>query len=272
MFNIKTKGSPNISYFRKLAIGTWKAPNDSTYYGKVELNLTQVNTYLNKLNESLEHKISINHVIGKTMGLIFNQHPDLNITLIRNKPKYRKTVSAFFQTHLRSKKGYDLLGINIDNIHEKSLESVAREVYEKSTELRQKKDSQMEFAKTTITLFPLRLMKIAVKCFNFLMYTLNLNLSFLGLPNDRYGSFGISSIGGLGMEEAYIPLFPFSRCGMMIAVGKPTLKPTIQDKEITVAETVIVTFTMDHRYYDGAHLAKPFRLLQKIIANPEKYL
>ena len=56
MFNIKTKGSPNITYFRKLAIGTWKAPNDSTYYGKVEINLTKINDYLVDLKKNLNIK------------------------------------------------------------------------------------------------------------------------------------------------------------------------------------------------------------------------
>ena len=42
--------------------------------------------------------------MAKTMGIIFDRHPDLNITLIRNKPKFRKTVSAFIQTHLARKK------------------------------------------------------------------------------------------------------------------------------------------------------------------------
>ena len=149
MFNIKTKGSPNITYFRKLAIGTWKAPNDSTYYGKVEINLTKINDYLVDLNKKSEHKITINHVMAKTMGIIFDRHPDLNITLIRNKPKFRKTVSAFIQTHLRSKKGYDLLGINIEDVQHKSLIDIATEVHKKATELRQQKDIQMEIAKTS---------------------------------------------------------------------------------------------------------------------------
>ena len=178
MFNIKTAGSPNITYFRKLAIGSWKAPNDSTYYGKVELNLTEINALLEKLNSNNQHKITINHVMAKIMGLIFERYPELNITLLRNKPKYRKHISAFFQTHLRSKKGYDLLGINVENVHQKSLQEIANEVAEKSLQLRQKQDRPMEAAKTSIRLFPLRLMSVAVSCLNFLLYTLNLNLTF----------------------------------------------------------------------------------------------
>ncbi len=272
MFNIKTKGSPKITYFRKLAIGAWKKPNNSTYYGKVKLNVGSLNTYLSKLNQSTPYKISINHAITKAMGIIFKAYPELNIALIRNKPKYRQNISAFFQTHLSSKQGYDLLGININNIEKKSLESIAKDVYQKAKQLRKKKDSQMEVAKKSISVFPIQFMGFAVKCFDFLMYTFNLNLSGLGFPSDRYGSFGISSIGSLGMEEAYIPLFPFSRCGMMIAIGKISQEPVIKNKDIIIEDTITITFTLDHRYYDGAHLSKPLRLLKKIINQPELYL
>ena len=108
--------------------------------------------------------------------------------------------------------------------------------------------------------------------FDFFMYTLNLNSSFLGLPEDQYGSFGITAVGSLGFEEAFVPLFPFSRLGIMLSVGKPFYSYEYDGTSHAKKKYVYVCFTIDHRYFDGAHFAKPLRLFKKILKTPKIYL
>ncbi|RAP31862.1 hypothetical protein DID76_02000 [Candidatus Marinamargulisbacteria bacterium SCGC AG-414-C22] len=270
MNNIKSTPVSHISYFRKLAIGTWSHPNDPTYYGKIHLDLKHIKPFLENLNKNTQLNVSINHVAAKIMSLVFAKYPYLNTVLIRNKPRQRTSVSTFFQTHLRHKDGYDLLGININDSNLKSLAAIASEVADKTKKLRLKKDKPMERAKRLIGFVPVRLMTLLVAVFDFILYTLNIKC--LGLPDDKYGSFGLTSVGSLGIDEAYVPLFPFSRCGMMIAVGKERQDVGISHNNVVIKDIVTLTFTCDHRYFDGAHLAKPLRFIRKIEQHPEKFL
>ena len=263
--------SPWVSSFRKLALTVWDKPKDPTTYGKVELEISELTSYLIEKNKITATSISINHAIGKIMGLVFEKYPDINITLIRNKPKHRKKINIFFHTHIQTKKGYDLLGITVEDINKKSLEDIAEEVNNKTNALKANKTKHMENSKRILTSLPLIIIKPLVKCLDSIMYSLNLNLKWMGLPQDPYGSLGITSIAALGMEEAYVPLFPFSRLGMILAIGKKQKKPVVINDKIEIKPMITLIFTLDHRYFDGAHLAKPLRYLKKIIKNPKLY-
>jgi pyruvate dehydrogenase E2 component (dihydrolipoamide acetyltransferase) len=81
----------------------------------------------------------------------------------------------------------------------------------------------------------------------------------------------ITNIGALGIENAFVPLSPYSRCPLLLAVGKPRMIPIVRDGQVVPASSVIITFTFDHRYVDGAHGSHLLRRFQKVFANPEAY-
>ena len=66
-------------------------------------------------------------------------------------------------------------------------------------------------------------MRALLNAISFLMYTLNLDLKFLGLPRDPFGSVMLTSIGSLGLEEAFAPLVPYSRVPIVLALGSVPL-------------------------------------------------
>ncbi len=268
MPNISARPIPWMSTFRKLAIGAWKRPNDPTIYGKVNYPIDACLDYIK--NNKDKGPISLNHIIAKCMAMCCDKYPDINRVLIRNKVYHRDDISVFFQTHLSTKKGYDLLGVNLKNIHQHSLTDIARLVHEKTKALKQNKISEMERSKAVTKWTPLWCMSGVIKIFDFIMYTLNINLSWMGFPSDAYGSFMITSIGSLGMQEGYVPLFPFSRCGAILAVGKPYKALEKEGDSIEEKNYVTVTYTLDHRYFDGAHFAKPLAYFKTLMANPSR--
>lgn len=268
MRNIKLKHKDHVSSFRKLAIGAWKTPDSPTIFGKKILDITEMETYL-KHHPSKE-PVSLTHVFIKAISVLIDRYPVLNRVLIRNTLYVRETNSVFLQTHLRTTKGYDLLGVNIQDPYKKSLSEIAALTKEKTLELRRNENKPMERARWITSLFPSSWMPYVVKCFDWVMYTLNLNCSWLGLPSDQYGSAMITAVSAMGIEECFVPLFPFSRCGFIMALGKPYTTLVKEDGEIKEKRHVVVTFTMDHRYFDGAHFAKPLRLLKRLIENPEQ--
>jgi hypothetical protein len=56
----------------------------------------------------------------------------------------------------------------------------------------------------------------------------------------------------LGLERGLIPLSPYTRCPIIIGIGKPREAPVVRDGELQVERVVNISMTFDHRYADGA--------------------
>tara|TARA_A100001015_G_C14974073_1_gene706423 strand:- start:1433 stop:1774 length:342 start_codon:yes stop_codon:yes gene_type:complete len=108
--NILIKQKKYMTTFRKLSLGAWKHPVDPTGYAKISLEFNEVNRFIIQYNKTNHCKVTINHVVGKMMGVIFDQYPEINVTLIRKSLYVRKHNSVFFQTFFKSGLDPDLLG------------------------------------------------------------------------------------------------------------------------------------------------------------------
>ena len=102
----------------------------------------------------------------------------------------------------------------------------------------------------------------------FASYTLNLDLSWAGVPKDAFGSVMITNVGALGLEEAYVPLVPYSRVPLLLALGAVRETPVAHDGRIAVERTMKVCATLDHRILDGAHAAAMAESLKAWIEDP----
>ncbi|MCH1407619.1 MAG: 2-oxo acid dehydrogenase subunit E2 [Verrucomicrobiales bacterium] len=81
----------------------------------------------------------------------------------------------------------------------------------------------------------------------------------------------VSNIGALGLERGLIPLSPYTRCPIIIGIGKPREAPVVRDGELRVERVVNISMTFDHSYADGTQGALVMRRLEKIFANPEGF-
>ncbi len=252
------------SSFRRLAIGAWGKPRDPKVYTKVKCDIS---AFLELKASNLKYKsITITHFFTKIMGELVKTYPELNCTLIRNKLYYRKSVSAFIHTHIRTKKGYDLMGVTVENVDKLSVLDISKIILDESKNVRAKKNKGLSKSSKVIRFIPLFAIKFFVGLLDFLFYTCNLKI--MGMPKDMYGSYAITTVGGLGFEEAFVPLFPFSRLGLVLAIGKPFEEYVFDGQSHQKCNFVNLCFTMDHRFFDGAHFAKPLRLLKKLVKNP----
>ena len=81
----------------------------------------------------------------------------------------------------------------------------------------------------------------------------------------------VTNIGSLGLEEAYVPLVPYSRVPLLVAMGPLQDTPVVENGEIVIAKTMKIYATFDHRILDGAHAAKMSKLVTEYIENPYTY-
>ena len=180
----------------------------------------------------------------------------------------RAQVDIFISTLLRTSQGKDLTGFLIPGVPGLSLAEVADRSRSATEKLRLSEDPAIMRAQRMIQRVPALILRPLMLIQEFIQYTLNLSLNGLGLPSDPFGSAIITNVGALGFDNAFIPLSPYSRCPLIVCVGRPHDAPVVRDGQVVVGSRVAITFTFDHRYADGAHGAPFFRRFQKIFENP----
>ncbi|HWB74347.1 MAG TPA: 2-oxo acid dehydrogenase subunit E2, partial [Nannocystaceae bacterium] len=107
-----------------------------------------------------------------------------------------------------------------------------------------------------------------MRLLSFLNYTLNLDLRWAGIPRDPFGGAMVTNIGSLGLEGAYVPLVPFSRVPIVIALGAVEDAPCVREGALAIEKIMRVFATFDHRIVDGAHAAKMVKIVRAWFERP----
>lgn len=259
--------------FRKVAVGTWSTVGDPSVYGVLEIDMTHALVALDKLNQKSVAKITPTHLVAQAIAFSIKSRPEINAIIRFNKIYYRKNIDIFFQVNVEGSGNHKISNANLSgtvlrDVNSLSLEEIASQLNNKSKELRKGKDP--EFAQTfkLFKFIPWWATKFVLNIFSFINYELNLNLSFMGLPKDPFGSVMITSVGSLGIDLAFAPLVPYSKVPLLISVGRINDEAKVVEGKIEIRPIMKLGITFDHRLIDGIHaaeLAKTFKdYFQKI--------
>ena len=273
MPNLQLQKKTNLSSFRKIAIGTWKTAYDPSVYGSLTLPMDRAMTYLEAFREKTGRKLTLSHMMASAVAAVLEDMPDANAILRWNRIYLRETIGVFFQVALKDPKTgeIDLSGATVKHANQKTLLEVYDDFASTVAKVRNGKDKELEGTRSTFKKMPYFLLNRLINTIGFLSYTLNLDLRFLGIPQDPFGSVMVTNVGSLGLEEAYVPLVPYSRVPLLLAMGSVCKTPVVVDDEIVIAQTMRVFATFDHRILDGSHAAKMAKTLTQWFADPETY-
>lgn len=96
---------------------------------------------------------------------------------------------------------------------------------------------------------------------------------FLTKLSPFHGSLFITNLGSLGIPPVYHHLYEFGNLPLFIAMGsKRTEYVMNKDGQVEKKRYIDFTLTCDERICDGHYYATAFKLLKKIIENPEQLL
>jgi pyruvate dehydrogenase E2 component (dihydrolipoamide acetyltransferase) len=68
-----------------------------------------------------------------------------------------------------------------------------------------------------------------------------------------------------------VPLVPYSRVPILLAVGAVKDAPVVEDGKLGVGKIMKVHATFDHRFIDGFHASVMSRVLRKWLENPYEH-
>lgn len=271
MGNLKIRPKEKLSSFRKIAIGTWSTTYDPSVYGTLKLRADKALAYLEEFRRRTGKRITISHMMAKAVALVLADMPDANAILRFNRIYLRDDIGVFFQVAMEDAKTgeVDLSGATIFEAHKKSMEEIVDEFQARVDKVKAGKDKELEGTRSTFKMIPYFMLNWLLRSLSFLLYTLNLDMRWAGVPRDAFGSAMVTNIGSLGLEEAYVPLVPYSRVPLLVAVGAIQDEAVVDDGKIVVGKVLRCFATFDHRVLDGMHAARMSKTLKKIFEDPE---
>jgi hypothetical protein len=266
IMNLDLGQMQDLTSYRKIAIASWRHPRDPSTYAMLDLPVEPALAYLDAC--SSKTPLTLTHYVTKIAAHCLNEYSDLNHILRMGNLYKRKQVDIFITTLLKSRKGKDLSGFVIRDVPRKPIAEIADISKARAEDLRQNRDSENRKVQQIVDAIPSWILRPLLRVQEFMQFSLNIAIPSLGMPKDRFGSAMITNIGALGIEHAFIPLSPYSRCPLIIGIGKPRRIPVVQDDKVIPADSVIITFTFDHRYADGAHGSHLIRRFKKVFTDP----
>jgi len=271
MPNLDLVRQTRVSSFRMIAIGTWRDAKDPSVYGSLEIEMDETLRYIEAFRAQTGKRLTVTHLMAAAIAKVLLAMPDANAVLRFGRIYLRQSIDVFFQVAMKDEESgqIDLSGVTIRRADSKSVAEIVDEFEATAAKVRAGKDVEKESTRQTFKRLPGWIVPWVLDAISFFAYTLNLDLSRLGIPKDPFGSVMVTNVGSLGLEEAYVPLVPYSKVPLLIAVGALKRVPVVREGDRIEAATVMRLFaTFDHRVLDGAHAAKMASTIHAVFADP----
>jgi pyruvate/2-oxoglutarate dehydrogenase complex dihydrolipoamide acyltransferase (E2) component len=273
MPNLELRKKDDLSSFRKIAIGSWQTAYDPSVYGSLEFRMDAAMKYLAEFRRVTGRRLTVSHLMAKVAAMALAACPDANAVLRWNRIYLRKRIGVFFQVVMTDEGDgkTDLSGATLYDVETKSLVEICDEFDKKVATVRSRKDPQLEKSRGLFKSAPFFLLNAMMKAIAFLSFTLNWDLRWAGIPSDPFGSLMITNVGSLGLDVAYVPLVPFSRVPILLAVGAVKSKAIVEGDAVVVAKMMTMSATFDHRIIDGFHAAQLSKVLREWLEHPYEH-
>lgn len=277
MRNLALRRKRKLSPFRRIALGTWKTARDPSVRGALTLRADDALRYVEAYRAATGVRLTMTHVVAKAAAAALEAVPAANAVLRWGQIYEREEIALCFQVAMRDETSgeVDLTASTIRRPNEKGIGAIARELEDKFGRARADVDADLSRTRGAFRHLPLPgpAVGAALRAVSFASYTLNLDLSALGVPRDAFGSALVTNIGSLGLAEAYPPLVPYTRAPIVVAVGAAEDAPVVAEGgEVAAGKVLKVTATFDHRVLDGAHAAALVSVLRAWIERPFDHL
>ncbi len=257
-----------VSSFRKIAACMWKAPNDPTIYGMLDIDATNLLSYIEEVRARHGAKITVTHVVAQAVAHSLRELPKANGKVRWGKILLRDSVDIFLQ--VATDDGRDLSGVKITGADRLTLEEISVQLGKKARQIREGRDPAMQKSRSLFQRLPVWLLRPLLRISDFLVNTLSFDLTSRGMPRDPFGSAMVTSVGMFGIDMGFAPFVPIARCPMIIMVNQVAKRPWVVDDEVVARPVLRLSGTFDHRLIDGFLAGKFGGYLRKNLTEPER--
>ncbi|WP_341226056.1 2-oxo acid dehydrogenase subunit E2 [uncultured Arcticibacterium sp.] len=250
--------------WRKTASTLYKKPEDSKILGSVELDITDLQEYINKKRkEGL--KITLTHFFTlATARAINDKLPELNTYIKRGNVKSYDDINATVSVLLREN---EMGSVKIDKVNTLSFSDLVPILNTKIKEARKGTENGTMKLKETMASIPWPFRNLFYWFIRKML--VDWGLSIGGISANDMGSYIVSNIGSLGLDTGYPALFPATNVSFVLIMGGVKKTPLVIDDEVKIRTVITLAAALDHRVVDASHAGILFKYYKSIVKTPE---
>ena len=261
---------------KKFFMSSWYHPFDSQIYCSSTVDVTNLLEFLKEYNKEHSTNIGITVFVMKLLANIFVKYSDLNGNIIFGDVLKKNRIDV--SVTVSSDGGHNAEVITIQDADNLSLEVIKKKIEEHLELIKHGLDVNLGRKKFFLNLFPTFILGPFLRIISILSAS-GINLSILGLPKYSYGTAVICNYGKEGLEDTFLPLFPFSYSPICVGISKikeyspnkygDNEKEIKKDKDKKYYKCKFC-YTIDHRYLNERIVAKLLTDVNSTILNPKQ--
>jgi len=209
------------------------------------------------------------HLVGRGIALALGQAPNLNCRILFGKMLPQSTADISYLISLED--GKNLAKFKVVSADQKSALQIAKELQKGANTLHKGEDKNFKKSMDLVKLIPGIFLGYVIWFLGFLSSSVGVGIPALGIEERPFGSAMITSIGMMGVEEAYAPFSPYAYVSCLVLVGATSKKPVVMDDQLVIRPITNLMFTLDHRLIDGHQAALLYKVVREYLLNPEKF-
>jgi len=258
---------------KKFFISSWYHPYDSQLYCSSTVDVTNLLSFIKEYNKENSTKIGITVFLMKLLSNLFVKYPDLNGNIIFGDVYKKDRIDV--SVTVRIDNGLNTEVITIQDANNLSLENIKQKIEEQYELMNLGVDVNLGLQKFFMNLLPTFILQPLFRLISILSAS-GLNLTLFGLPKYTYGTAVICNYGKEGLENTFLPLFPFSYSPILVGISKiKEYNPNKYDDNVKIEEgkkyyKCKFCYTIDHRYLNERLVGKLINDINSTILNPQQ--
>ena len=259
---------------KKFFMSSWYHPFDSQIYCSSTVDITNLLEFIKEYNKEHSTNIGITIFIMKLLANLFVKYPDLNGNIIFGDVLKKDRIDV--SVTITSNGGNDAEIITIQDADNLSLEVIKKKIDEQIELIKHGLDVNLGRKKFFLNLLPTFILGPFLRIISILSAS-GVNLSILGLPKYSYGTAVICNYGKEGLEDTFLPLFPFSYSPICVGISKiKEYNPNKYGDKFNEIEEgkkyykCKFCYTIDHRYLNERIVGKLINDINSTILNPKQ--
>ncbi|ORY06440.1 CoA-dependent acyltransferase [Basidiobolus meristosporus CBS 931.73] len=255
---------------QKVMLATWGAPREGCIFTKAALDCTEMLAYIKEKNEGLEpndvNRVTVTHFVGRALAECLKDAPDLNRRILWNRFLPNKTLDISFLVQVLG--GRNLYQAKVEAIDKKSIREVASILNSKVKPIRSGSDKNMSKSMGPMKFLPVWVIRTVMYFVGWASNVVGIDMSMFGMEKRPFGCCIVTSVGMLGIEDAYVPFSPYTNVSLFVMIGAIKDHVVVVDGKPAVRPMVNICATLDHRFLDGFQGASIGKKLERVFANP----
>ena len=259
----------NINVSNKINRSIWSNIHEPDTYISVKLDITKIIPYLKKKSEEIKENITPTIFTIKLMAIILKKYPEVYgyIKFGRYEPKNGIDICCIVQVG----EGSELANCTIKNCETKNFKEITKELNDSVKILRARKNKDQNIKMTMFKFVPTFLTGPIVQIVSYLS-SIGIKVKAIGLRKFEFGSFVITSIGGLGIENSFAPIPPFTFAPLLLTLCKKYIINKKNGEDIVDTRVYMkMNFTADYRFFNPRNAISLFKDIHLYGENPEKF-